>query len=94
MALINIRFVGPWRMYLGIERFTLKAATVEDALEQVEVEYGPKYHQRLIKGGLKVKRRISDDSNILLNRIHIRQLSDHTLKDGDSLDIIPRFVGG
>ena len=47
-----------------------------------------------MKSGITEKRRISDDSNILLNRVHIRQLTDHSLKDGDKLDIIPRFVGG
>ena len=94
MAAVNIRFVGPWRLYLGVERFTFLADTVEGALEQVENTYGPKYHARLLKGGITEKRRISDDSNILVNRVHIRQLADHGLKDGDNIDIIPRFVGG
>jgi molybdopterin converting factor small subunit len=94
MADVNLRFVGPWRMYLGIERFTLQAGTVEDAIAQVEATYGPRYHERLLKAGIAEKRKISGDSNILVNRVHIRQLADHSLKDGDSIDIIPRFVGG
>lgn len=94
MAAVNIRFVGPWRLYLGVERFTLQADTVEDALDQVEAAYGPRYHERLLKGGIVEKRRIAGDSNVLVNRVHIRQLADHSLKDGDNLDIIPRFVGG
>jgi molybdopterin converting factor small subunit len=94
MALVNVRFVGPWRMYLGIEYFTLQAGTVDAAIEQVEAGYGYKYHQRLMKSGITEKRRICDDSNILLNRVHIRQITDHSLKDGDKIDIIPRFVGG
>ena len=40
MAEVNLRFVGPWRMYLGVERFTLRAGTVEDAIEQVEENIG------------------------------------------------------
>lgn len=94
MASVNVRFVGPWRMYLGTEFTTLTADTVEEAIEQVEANYGHKFHERLMKGGISEKRRIADDSNILLNRIHIRQLADHSLKDGDRLDFIPRFVGG
>lgn len=94
MADVNLRFIGPWRMYLGVERFTLKAGTVEDAIGQVEATYGPRYHERLLKAGITEKRKISGDSNILVNRVHIRQLADHSLKDGDSIDIIPRFVGG
>ena len=94
MALVNLRFVGPWRMYLGIERFTLIAETVQDAIEQVEADFGYKYHQRLMKSGITEKRRICDDSNILLNRVNIRQITDHRLKEGDQLDILPRFVGG
>ena len=94
MATVNIRFVGPWRLYLGVERVTLQAATVEDAMEQVEAAYGHGYHARLLKSGITEKRKIADESNILLNRVHIRQLTDHSLKDGDSLSIIPRFVGG
>ena len=94
MASVSVRFVGPWRMYLGVEFTTLMAGTVEDALEQVEAGYGHKYHQRLMKSGITEKRCICDDSNILLNRVHIRQITDHSLKDGDKIDIIPRFVGG
>jgi molybdopterin converting factor small subunit len=94
MATVNVRFVGPWRMYLGVEYTTLIAGTVDDALEQVEAEYGYKFHQRLMRSGISEKRRICDDSNILLNRVHIRQITDRSLKDGDKLDIIPRFVGG
>jgi molybdopterin converting factor small subunit len=94
MSEVNLRFVGPWRMYLGVERFTLRADTIEDAIEQVEATYGPRYHERLLRSGIAEKRRIADDSNILVNRVHIRQLSDHSLKDGDSIDVIPRFVGG
>lgn len=94
MAEVNIRFVGPWRLYLGVERVTLQAATVEEAIEQVEAAYGHGYHKRLLKSGITEKRKIADESNILLNRVHIRQLTDHSLKDGDSLSIIPRFVGG
>jgi molybdopterin converting factor small subunit len=94
VAAVNIRFVGPWRLYLGVERFTLQADTVEHALDQVEADYGPRYHERLLRGGITEKRRIAADSNVLVNRVHIRQLADHNLKDGDSLDIIPRFVGG
>jgi molybdopterin converting factor small subunit len=48
----------------------------------------------LLKSGISEKRKIADESNVLLNRVHIRQLADHSLKDGDHLDIIPRFVGG
>ncbi len=94
MASVNVRFVGPWRMYLGVEHITLIAGTVDDALEQVEAAYGHKFHERLMKSGISEKRRICDDSNILLNRVHIRQITDRSLKDGDKLDIIPRFVGG
>jgi molybdopterin converting factor small subunit len=81
-------------MYLGVEYASLNAGIVDDALEQVEAEYGYKYHQRLMKSGITEKRRICDDSNILLNRVHIRQITDRSLKDGDKIDIIPRFVGG
>ena len=94
MATVNVRFVGPWRMYLGVEYTTLIAGTVDDAIEQVEAAYGYKFHERLMRSGISEKRRICDDSNILLNRVHIRQITDRSLKDGDKLDIIPRFVGG
>ncbi|MBN1691642.1 MAG: MoaD/ThiS family protein [Dehalococcoidia bacterium] len=94
MATVNVRFVGPWRLYLGTDRCTLKAATIEDFIEQMEAIYGHKYHERLRKGGIKERRSISGDSNILVNRVHIRQLTDHSLKDGDNIDVIARFVGG
>ncbi len=94
MANISIRFVGPWRLYLAADTINLQAGTVEDALTQVEDRYGPRYHEKLLNRGVKQMRRITDDSNVILNRINIRQLRDHTLKDGDHIDLIPRFVGG
>lgn len=94
MATVNVRFVGPWRMYLGVEYTSLIAGTVDDAIEQIEAAYGHKFHERLMRSGISEKRRICDDSNILLNRVHIRQITERSLKDGDKLDIIPRFVGG
>jgi molybdopterin converting factor small subunit len=81
-------------MYLGVEYTTLIAGSVDDAIEQIETSYGYKFHERLMRSGISEKRRICDDSNILLNRVHIRQITDRSLKDGDKLDIIPRFVGG
>jgi molybdopterin converting factor small subunit len=94
MANVNVRFVGPWRLYLGVERCTMQAATVEDFIQRMEATYGHKYHERLVKGGVKEMRSISGDSNILVNRVNIRQLADHSLKDGDNIDVIARFVGG
>lgn len=94
MASVSARFVGPWRMYLGVEYITLVAETVDDAIEQIEANHGHKYHQRLLKSSITEKRRICDDSNVLINRVHIRQITDRSLKDGDKIDIIPRFVGG
>ncbi|MFA5399461.1 MAG: MoaD/ThiS family protein [Dehalococcoidia bacterium] len=94
MATVNIRFVGPWRLYMGTEKCAMQADTIEEAIERMEAIYGPKYHERLLRGGVKERRSISGDSNILVNRVNIRQLTDHTLKDGDNIDVIPRFVGG
>ena len=94
MPLINIRFIGPWRLYLGIENLSVEATTVEDALKQIELTYGPAYHEKLRKRGITQQRKIGDDSNILLNRTNIRQLTSHVLKAGDTIDIIPRFAGG
>lgn len=94
MASVHVRFVGPWRLYLGAADATVQALTVEDALAQVEDRFGSLYMDKLLSRGIKGRRSISGDSNVLLNRIHIRQLTDHTLRDGDHIDLIPRFVGG
>ena len=94
MASVQVRFVGPWRLYLGAADATIEALTVEDALAQVEDKFGNQYMEKLRGRGIRENRSISGDSNVLLNRIHIRQLTDHTLRDGDHIDLIPRFVGG
>jgi molybdopterin converting factor small subunit len=94
MAKIDVFFVGPWRMYTGTSHFTIEAETLEDAIIKIEASYGHKYHERLAKAGIFEKRPICGDSNLLLNRIHIRQLESNSLKDGDMLQVIPRFVGG
>ena len=66
MAEVTIKFVGPWRLYLAADIITLQAATVDEALAQVEDRYGPRYHQKLLERGVQLKRRITDDSNILV----------------------------
>jgi molybdopterin converting factor small subunit len=94
MPSVNVRFIGPWRLYLGIEHLSLEATTIQDVIEQIDLTYNPKYHETLRKKGITRQRRISDDSNIFLNRTNIRQLADYILKEGDNIDIIPRFAGG
>ena len=94
MSKVTVRFVGPWRLYLGASSAVIHADTVEQALEMIEAEFDSRYQARLAGRGIKEKRTITGDSNVLLNRVHIRELTDHTLKDGDQIDLIPRFVGG
>ncbi len=94
MAKVNINFIGPWRLFLGVRTVTVEINSIDEARAYVETNYGPVYNKKLISKGVKKKQSVWDSSNILLNGRNIRQLDKPELKDGDKLDLLPRVAGG
>jgi molybdopterin converting factor small subunit len=94
LAKVNINFMGPWRVFLGVQSITVELASLDEARDYVETNYGPIFHKKLKLRGLKKKQSIWDNSNILLNGKNIRQLDKPVLKDGDKLDLLSKVAGG
>jgi molybdopterin converting factor small subunit len=94
LAKININFIGPWRIFLGVRSVTVEIDSIDEARDYVETNYGTIFHKKLKSRGINKKQSIWDNSNILLNGKNIRQLDKPVLKDGDKLDLLSRVAGG
>lgn len=94
MALVTVRFYSLWRSYLGTASTTLEADHIQDALTQLEEEFGPLLRQKLHTVGIKLDGKIQDYSLILLHGIALRNLKSNNLKEGDVLHIFPPAIGG
>jgi len=94
MALITVRFYSLWRSYLGTDSSALQADDIQDALSQLETEFGPRLRGKLETAGVHLDGKIQDYSLILLNGISLRNIKSTALKEGDVLHIFPPAIGG
>ena len=94
MARVNINFIGPWRLFLGVRAVAVEVNSIDEARDYVETNYGPVYQKKLKSRGIKKKQSVWDNSNVLLNGRNIRQLDEPVLEDGDNLDLLPITGGG
>jgi molybdopterin converting factor small subunit len=94
LAKVNINFIGPWRVFLGVRSVTVEIDSIDEARNYVEATYGPVFQKKLKSRGINKKQSIWDNSNILLNGKNIRQLDKPVLKDGDKLDLLSKVAGG
>jgi molybdopterin converting factor small subunit len=94
LAKVNINFIGPWRLFLGVRAVTIDVNSIDEARNYVETNYGPEYEKKLKSRGVKKKQSVWDNSNILLSGTSIRQLDEPVLKDVDNLDLVPIVAGG
>ena len=94
MARVNINFIGPWRIFLGVRSVTVEIDSIDEARTYVETTYGHVFQKKLKSRGVTKKQSIWDNSNVLLNGRNIRHLDKPVLKDGDNLDLLSRVAGG
>jgi molybdopterin converting factor small subunit len=94
MAKININFIGPWRLFLGVRTAAAEVNSIDEARAYIETRYEPVYQEKLKSRGRKRMQSIWDSSNILLNGRNIKQLDEPVLKDGDNLDLLLIVAGG
>jgi len=94
MASITVRFYSLWRLYLGADSVSLQADDLEEALAQVEEEFGSRLRERLEAHGIQMDGRIQDNSTVLLNGVILRNVTQRRLRDGDILHIFPPGAGG
>ncbi|MGB8707441.1 MAG: hypothetical protein WCD72_05760 [Dehalococcoidia bacterium] len=94
MARVNINFIGPWRLFLGVRSITVEVTSIDEARDYVETNYGPVFQKKLKSRGVTKKQSVWDNSNVLLNSKNIRHLDKPVLKDGDNLDLLSRVAGG
>jgi molybdopterin converting factor small subunit len=91
---ITINFIGPWRVFLGMQSVTVNANNIDEAKDYVETTSGPVFWEKIKAMGVGKKQSIWDNSNILLNGKNIKTLQTVTFNDGDRLDLLPKVAGG
>jgi molybdopterin converting factor small subunit len=94
LARIDINFIGPWRIFLGVRSVMIEASTIDEARDYIEKNFSPILQEKLRATGINRVESIWDNSNILLNGKNISQLENPVLKDGDKLDILSKVAGG
>jgi len=94
MAKVNINFMGPWRLFLGVRTIMIEVNSTNDARDYIEANYGPVYREKLKSKGINKIYSIWDNSNILLNGKNIKRSNDQVLKDGDTLILVSIVAGG
>ncbi len=94
MMSITVRFYGLWNLYLGFDRLSLQADSLDDILTQVEARFASQLRGKLQTQGIKMDGKIQDNSIVLLNGINLRNLKQATLREGDVLHIFPLALGG
>jgi molybdopterin converting factor small subunit len=94
MAKVNINFMGPWRLFLGIRTVAIEVNSTNEARDYIEADYGPVYREKLKSRGIDKIYSIWNNSNILLNGTNIKRSNDQLLKDGDTLVLISIVAGG
>ncbi len=94
MALIKVRFYSLLSRSLGADTVTLQADDVEEALLQLEQTFGSRIRRELEGEGIRLDGEIRDYGLILLNGTNVRNLKSTDLRDGDTLHVFPRAIGG
>lgn len=94
MALIKVRFYSLLSRGLGADTVTLQADDVGEALLQLEKTFGSRIRSELEGEGIRLDGEIRDYGLILLNGTNVRNLKSTDLRDGDTLHVFPRAIGG
>jgi len=94
MALIKVRFYSLFSRGLGADTITLQADDVHEALLQIAKAFGSRIRRELESEGISLDGEIRDYGLILLNGTNIRNLKSTDLRDGDTLQVFPRAIGG
>lgn len=94
MALLKVRFYGLLSRGLGADTITLRADDVQEALLKIEEAFGSRVRRGLEDEGIRLDGEMSDYGLILLNGTNIRNLKSTDLRDGDTLHVFPRAIGG
>ena len=94
MAEITVHFYTLWRLFMGVDRLRLEADNVEDAMQQIEENFGTRLREQLQGRGFKADRKVQDYSVLLLNGLNVRTLKLTELAEGDILHVFPAAMGG
>ena len=96
MEAITVRFYSLWQLYLNIDRISLPADNVAEAMSQIEKRFGSQLREQLRARGIQAELPIRDYSLLLLNGYNVdkQNLQQVKLKAGDILHIFPLAMGG
>lgn len=94
MANIHIHFIGPWQLFLEVQKIQVDLKDISDARDFINAHYCSVFEKKLQSMGVNKKESVWDNSNVLLNGRKIGLSDKTTFKDGDRLDLIPLIAGG
>ena len=96
MEEITIRFHTLWQLYLGIDRISLQADNMEEAMAEIEDRFGTQLREQLQAHGIQADLQMRDYSLILLNGYNVNKqdMQQFKLKAGDIVHIFPLAMGG
>lgn len=94
MAKVTVKFYSLWQAYAGTDSFILEADGLSGALEEVERQFGARIREGLRSRGIELSGKIEEFSLVLLNGTNIKQVKDTSLRDGDTIHIMPPLAGG
>jgi molybdopterin converting factor small subunit len=94
MPAIDINFIGPLRLFVGIRSVSIDVNNLEEARDYIEQHFGPTFEKKLQSMGAQKKMSVWETSNILLNGKNIQLLKTVKIKNGDRLDLISKVAGG
>jgi len=96
MAVITIKFYALWRTYLGVDRLSLEADDMGQAMAQLEEKFGSRFRAKLQALGIPADGAIQDYCLLLLNGCNVsgQNLHQVKLRAEDVLHIFPLAAGG
>jgi molybdopterin converting factor small subunit len=96
MAEITVRFYTLLRQMLETDRIYLEAGDLEEAVEQLEREFGSRLREQLARFGIGQNSKMLDYCVLLLNgqSVNRQELGRIKLVTGDILHVFPPAAGG
>jgi len=96
MAAITVKFYAFWSTYLGVDRLSLEADDMGQAVAQLEEKFGSRFRAKLQALGIPAGSTIQDYCLLLLNGRNVsgQNLHQVKLRAEDVLHIFPLAAGG
>ncbi|MBN1374900.1 MAG: hypothetical protein JXA01_01955 [Dehalococcoidia bacterium] len=94
MAMINVKFNGIWKLYLGMDRAVIEAADLDSTFLRIEKKFAIIIEKKLKERGVKLKGSVLDYSYITINGKNAKTIKERVVQDGDVLNLYIAVPGG